>query len=145
MHGPSAPPFSFLCVCQHEPKKVFSGTEESWKWGSKDPTVWSAKPRSYLLFCPRALGNGSRLLAAGQAQSCNSIHAALGAEPVCSCQSSRCSRYLAAKSSFPAGAGAMDISVWPHGHRFSEAHVLPLSGSRFSIYGLVFSDKSQYL
>lgn len=84
--------------------------------GLKDPTVWSAKPRSYLLFCPRAQGNGSRLLAATRAQSCNSIQAAPGAELVCSCQSSRCSRYLAAKSSFPVGAAAMDISVlapWP--------------------------------
>lgn len=37
VHSPSAPPFSFLCVCQHEPKKVFSGTEGELEMGLKRP------------------------------------------------------------------------------------------------------------
>lgn len=77
--------------------------------GLKDPIMQSAKSRRYLLFCPRARGNGSRLLAVVRAWSCNSIQAAPGAELVCSCQSSRCSRYLVAKSLFPVGG-------WSHGH-----------------------------
>lgn len=84
--------------------------------GLKDPTVLSAKPGSYLLFGPPARGNRSRLLAAVRAQSRNSIQAARGAGPVCSCQSGRWMCYLAANSSFPVGAEATDVSVpapWP--------------------------------
>ena len=136
MHSPSALPFSFLCVCQHEPKIPFSGSEESWKWGLKTQLCGQPSPGATCCFAPehREMGAGSWLPPGHRAA-------------IVSKQLRELSWFAAAKAADAAatwlpnprflwGLQPWTSLCWPRGHRFLEAHrqILPLSGSRFSAY-----------
>lgn len=101
---------SALCVCQHEPKLLFCG-EESWKWGLKTQLCCEPGPGTTCWF---ALGHGKWEQALG---CCPGMALQWHpATPGALCQSSSHGHCLAAKSSFPVGAGAVNISVlapWP--------------------------------
>lgn len=146
MHSPSAPPFSFLCVCQHEPKILFSGSEESWKWGLKTRLCGPPSAGATCCFAPECgeMGAGSWLLSGHRAaivswklQEPSWFAAAKAADAATTWLPNPC---------FLWGLEPWTAWGWPHGHRFLEAHrqfSLCLAAASLLIYGLVFSDKSQ--
>lgn len=144
MHRPSAPPFSFLCVCQHEPEILFSGSEESWKWGLKTQLCGQPSTEATCCFAPE----------------CGEMGA--GSWPQSGHRDAKVSRQLRQPSWF-AAAKAADAATtwlpnpcflwrleprtalcWPCGHHFLDAHrqFFCLAHVSLLIYGLVFSDKS---
>lgn len=64
LRSPSALPFGFLCVCQCEPKILFSGSEESWKQGLNTQVCGQPNPGAPCCFATehREMGAGSWLL-----------------------------------------------------------------------------------
>lgn len=117
MHSPSTPPFGFLSVCRHEPKILFSSSEESWQRGSKTQLCGQPSPGATCCFAPEQgeTGAGPWPPAGHRAA-------------MVSRQRRRLSRFAAAKTAdadttwlpnprFPWGLEPWTSLCWPRGRR----------------------------